>query len=224
MLAQVPNASMQGSGSPRKSKRAALLAGFLTVLLLPACAGQTLGDSTPTASSPAAPAAPSPDRSDAPTCAGRPTPAQTEGPFFKAGSPERKSLVEPDIAGTRLALTGRVLTVDCKPVAGALLDFWQADASGAYDNRGYRLRGHQLAGADGRYFLDTILPGEYPGRTAHIHVKIQAPGRAALTTQLYFPGRARNQQDSIFDPALVMDVRDTADGKRASFDFVVAQR
>lgn len=124
--------------------------------------------------------------------------------------------------GTRLVLTGRVLTVDCKPVVNALLDFWQADAAGVYDNSGYRLRGHQRADADGRYSLETIVPGLYTGRTAHIHVKVQAPGKPVLTTQLYLPGLARNQQDSIFNPALVMDIRDTASGKAATFDFVVA--
>ncbi len=158
------------------------------------------------------------------SCTGRPTPAQTEGPFFRAGSPERTSLLEPGLPGIRLVLTGRVLTADCTPVAGTLLDFWQADAAGVYDNRAYRLRGHQVADANGRYSLETIVPGEYPGRTAHIHVKVQVPGRSPLTTQLYFPGQARNKQDSIFDPTLVMDVHETAAGKAATFDFIVAPR
>ncbi len=125
------------------------------------------------------------------------------------------------MAGTRLVVTGRILAAGCKPVASALLDFWQADASGVYDLSGYRLRGHQLADSDGRYSLETIVPGEYPGRTAHIHVKVQAPGQRELTTQLYFPGEARNQQDSIFSPALLMAVRDSAGGKAATFDFVL---
>ncbi len=126
------------------------------------------------------------------------------------------------MAGTTLVVTGRVLTVTCQPVAGAVLDFWQADASGAYDNAGYRLRGHQRTGGDGGYSLRTVVPGEYPGRTGHIHVKVQAPGAATLTTQLYFPGVARNQSDSIFDPALVMRVEDAAAGGRAAtFDFAV---
>ena len=51
------------------------------------------------------------------------TPAVTEGPFFKAGSPERSTLVENGIAGQKLVLTGYVLTADCRPVAHALLDF-----------------------------------------------------------------------------------------------------
>jgi hypothetical protein len=149
------------------------------------------------------------------------TPSQTEGPYYKAGSPERTSLLEPGMAGTPLTITGYVLTSDGRPVTGAWLDFWQADASGQYDNRGYTLRGHQYTDADGRFVLETIVPGEYPGRTEHIHVKVQAPNGKVLTTQLYFPGVARNATDGIFNPALLLPIEDTADGKTATFTFVV---
>lgn len=149
------------------------------------------------------------------------TPSLTEGPYFKAGSPERTSLVTPSMAGTQLVLTGYVLTSDCTPVAHALLDFWQADANGHYDNSGYTLRGHQFTDASGRYTLTTIVPGLYPGRTEHIHAKVQAPNGPVLTSQLFFPGVAQNQQDGIFNPALVLKVRETADGLAATFNFVV---
>lgn len=118
-------------------------------------------------------------------------------------------------------LSGHVLNLRCSPVASAVLDFWQADASGAYDNSGYRLRGQQVAGVDGGYHLDTIIPGLYPGRTEHIHVKVTPAGGQTLTTQLYFPGVARNQQDGIFDASLLVDLRDAADGKVATFDFIL---
>jgi protocatechuate 3,4-dioxygenase beta subunit len=150
------------------------------------------------------------------------TPAQTEGPYFKAGSPERTALVDDGMGGTRLLLTGRVLDPDGQPVAGALLDFWQADASGAYDNRGYTLRGHQYTDESGAYHLETVVPGLYPGRTRHIHVKVQAPNGPLLTTQLYFPNEARNASDGIFSPALVLPIQTADDGSEsASFDFVV---
>jgi protocatechuate 3,4-dioxygenase beta subunit len=113
------------------------------------------------------------------------------------------------------------VTADCKSVAHALLDFWQANAQGQYDNSGYTLRGHQFTDAAGRYQLITIVPGLYPGRTEHIHVKVQAPNGPVLITQLYFPGVSRNQTDSIFDPKLVMMVQATSDGMTAKFDFVV---
>ena len=149
------------------------------------------------------------------------TPAQTEGPYFKPNSPARASLIEPGMPGTRLVVEGSVLTADCKPVPRALLDFWQADAAGRYDNEGQRLRGHQLTDDAGHYRLETVVPAQYPGRTRHIHVKVQAPGRPALTTQLYFPGESANQRDGIFDPKLVMKVRDVEGGKIGAFDFVL---
>jgi len=125
------------------------------------------------------------------------------------------------MAGTRLALSGRVLSRDCRPIAGARLDFWQADASGTYDNAGYRLRGNQTTGSDGRYALATVVPGEYPGRTEHIHVKVQRAGTGTLTTQLYFPGVSKNQQDSIFDAHLLLKIEPSASGLAGTYDFVL---
>ena len=187
------------------------------VLALSGCGPSTTASTTSTPSS-AASGSPAAVSTDA--CPTQLTPTQTEGPYFKPGSPARTSLIEGGMTGTRLVLSGRVLTLACAPVAGATLDFWQADAAGTYDNSGYRLRGHQSTDAAGRYYLETILPGEYPGRTEHIHVKVGAPGKAVLTTQLYFPGVARNQQDSIFDAHLLVTMQNTATGKAATFDFV----
>ena len=133
----------------------------------------------------------------------------------------RASLLEPGMAGTRMVVEGTVLDTDCKPIPRALLDFWQADAQGDYDNSGFRLRGHQLTDDAGRYRLETIVPAVYPGRTRHFHVNVQAPGRPVLTTQLYFPGEPINQRDGLFDRDLVMKVRDTAGGKIGQFVFVL---
>jgi len=152
---------------------------------------------------------------------GRITPAVTEGPYYKSGAPPRTSLLEPGMPGVRLVLTGQVFTRTCAPAARARLDFWQADARGVYDNTGYRLRGYQIADGAGRYALETVVPGEYPGRARHIHVKVAAPGGPTLTTQLYFPGEAADQRDMLFRPDLVMQVRDTAAGKTATFNFVL---
>ncbi len=150
------------------------------------------------------------------------TPPQTEGPFFTPSSPERASLLEPGMAGTTMILTGYVLSTDCAPIPNALLDFWHADDAGVYDNVGYKLRGHQFTNEQGLYTLETAMPGLYPGRTRHFHVKVQAPHQPILTTQLYFPGEPGNQTDSIFSQELLMDVQDTADGKVAAFNFVLA--
>jgi protocatechuate 3,4-dioxygenase beta subunit len=149
------------------------------------------------------------------------TPRQTEGPYFKRSSPQRTALLTPETTGTRLFLTGYVVSRHCQPVAGALLDFWQADERGQYDNQGFRYRGHQFTDEVGGYQLETVLPGLYPGRTRHIHVKVQAPNRPVLTTQIYFPGEVRNAADGIFNPALVMAIQDAAAGKAAQFNFVL---
>jgi protocatechuate 3,4-dioxygenase beta subunit len=151
------------------------------------------------------------------------TPRQTEGPYYTPNSPERNSLLEPGLAGTKITVAGRVLTTDCKPIARALVDFWHADDNGEYDNAGYKLRGHQFTDAAGRYTLQTIVPGLYPGRTRHFHVKVQAPNQRILTTQLYFPDEPRNERDRIFNSRLVMEVKDApqAQGKTAAFDFVL---
>jgi protocatechuate 3,4-dioxygenase beta subunit len=152
-----------------------------------------------------------------------PTPAQTEGPYFTPNSPLRRSIVPAGAAGTRLTLTGRVLRTNGRPVARALVDFWQADARGVYDNSGYRFRGHQFSDANGRYALTTVVPGLYPGRTRHIHVKVQASRGRVLTTQLYFPGVARNRTDSIYDAdLLVRNWRRIGKRRAARFDFVLA--
>ncbi len=149
------------------------------------------------------------------------TAEQTEGPYFKRSSPLRQSLLEGGMSGERLLLGGRVLDTRCQPIAQALLDFWQADAGGVYDNRGFRLRGHQFSDASGAFRLDTVMPGLYPGRTRHLHVKLQAPGGRVLTTQLYFPDEGANRGDFIFSPALVVVMRRSASGALASFDFVL---
>ena len=126
------------------------------------------------------------------------------------------------MSGTPLAVSGRVLSTSCQPINAAKLDFWQADNGGNYDNVGFRLRGHQFTDAEGRFSLQTIVPGLYPGRTRHIHVKVQAPNGRILTTQLYFPNEPRNAADGIFSSALLMSVQDSGAGRAATFDFVLA--
>lgn len=150
---------------------------------------------------------------------------QTEGPYYTPRTPERTTLIEPGLTGIPLVVVGRVLTTDCRPIPGAVLDFWQADAAGEYDNDGYRLRGHQFADRLGQFRLETIRPAAYGGimflRTPHIHVKVQGPRTPLLTTQLYFPGERLNEQDGIFDHRLMMDVQKSGDRLEARFDFVL---
>lgn len=150
------------------------------------------------------------------------TVAQTEGPFFIPDSPRRRSLLEPGLEGVALVLTGAVLSTACRPLPGALLDFWQADAAGDYDNAGYRLRGHQLADGRGRFRLETVVPASYAGRTRHLHVRVQPRDGASLTTQIYFPGEPLNARDGLFAEELVMELAGSGARRRGQFDFVLA--
>ncbi len=209
---------------PRLSRRQLVRLGLALPLpyLLVACGGSDEASvPAPTTSQPStgsASLAPTPSCDDGDD----PTPAQTEGPYFTPGSPERASLVEPGLAGTRLVVAGTVVSTACQPVRRALLDFWQADGTGEYDNRGFRLRGHQFTDDQGRYRLETVVPGNYQGRTRHIHVKVQAPDGPVLTTQLYFPGEAANGRDGIFRrELLVTDTGQSGGARQTAFSFVV---
>jgi protocatechuate 3,4-dioxygenase beta subunit len=146
------------------------------------------------------------------------TPRQTEGPFYTPNSPLRASLVEAGSKGPRFLVTGRVLDPQCQPLANALVDLWHADEEGAYDNRGYRYRGHQFTDAEGRYRFETIVPALYPGRARHYHVKVQPKGGRILTSQLYFPGDPGNRRDGLYRPELELKI---AKGGEGAFDFVM---
>lgn len=151
-----------------------------------------------------------------------------EGPFYKPGAPVRSVLLEDGMAGTPLTVTGRVLDTSGRPLKGALLDFWQADNTGTYDNTGFRLRGRLYAGDDGRYTLRTIRPLHYgePGdmRPAHLHVKASFETSPVLTTQVYFKGDPWNDHDAMVRPTLIMSPRQVSDGIAAEFDFVLNVR
>jgi protocatechuate 3,4-dioxygenase beta subunit len=151
-----------------------------------------------------------------------PTVAETEGPFFKPRSPQRSDLRERGIEGRPVELSGNVLTRACRPIPGALVDLWHADSKGDYDNTGFRLRGHVFTDVDGRFMFRTIMPGLYPGRTRHYHVKIQAPGESrVLTTQFYFPNERRNRSDGLFRRDLVMQIAEAGETLSARFDVVL---
>ena len=206
-----------GNAWPRRHLLQAGYAGVLGLTLGGRLAG-AMHHGTATAKPDSAALAPTPECRDG----DEPTPRQGAGPFYTPDTPQRASLLEPGLLGTRLVLVGHVLQTDCQSLAGVLLDFWQADHKGRYDNQGYTLRGHQFTDANGQYRLETIVPGLYPGRTRHIHVRVQAPHTRAITTQLYFPGVSQNERDFIYDPLLlVQPLGPPPQGMKAQFDFVL---
>lgn len=165
-----------------------------------------------------------PARSEAaltPACEdGTLTLSQTPGPFYTPDSPLRDNLRETGMPGEAMRLSGNVLNQFCEPISNAILDFWHADGEGIYDNQGYRLRGHVFTDDAGRFQLDTIVPGLYPGRTRHIHVITQGRGTRALTTQLYFPDENGNLRDFGYNRQLELTAQQAGD---YVFDFVLLE-
>ena len=144
----------------------------------------------------------------------------TEGPYYKANPPQNANLRAAGVAGTPLTLTGYVVSKSCQPIAGAKLDFWQADGNGNYDNSGYTLRGWQLTDANGGYRLETVIPGLYPGRTEHIHFKVTVNGKT-YTSQLFFPGVSQNEGDSIYSAQMLVKLNTGTNPATGTFTFVI---
>ena len=136
------------------------------------------------------------------------------GPFYRAGAPERTSLCDAREPGDPFAFEGRIVRADdCGPLPGALVEVWQADASGVYDMiaRGkprdphvYHLRAVLRAGTDGGFGFDTVVPGWYDTRARHIHFAVHADGYEPFITQSYFPGDTRIATDAIARPKNVV--------------------
>lgn len=157
------------------------------------------------------------------------TAQQIEGPFYNPETPKRRDIRDSGVNTAVLLVAGRVLDARCRPVAGAILDFWQTDHNGRYDNHGYRYRGHQFTDADGRFELLTVRPQAYSAmslfRTPHIHVKVQGPDTPLLTTQLYLPdAEDTNARDGGYDQALAIKyIGQEGSARRATFDFVLSR-
>src|SRR5690606_18479266 len=84
-----------------------------------------------------------------------PTLAREAGPFFKPNSPSKRDLYLEAPRGGRITIAGYVLDDRCRPVPRSLVEIWQADENGEYDRQGFRLRGHQFADQQGRWWFNT---------------------------------------------------------------------
>jgi catechol 1,2-dioxygenase len=174
-----------------------------------------------------------------------------EGPYYVPGAPELPSVANLPMrgneAGTPLLFKGQVTDVFGQPLAGALLEMWQADDDGLYAQFApgipeWNLRGSVVADAEGRFAVTTIQPAPYqiptdgscgrliaaagwhPWRPAHLHLKVSARGHATLITQLYFKGGEHIQDDvaSAVKPELVLDPNPGADNvNEVTYDFVL---
>ncbi|MGW2419560.1 dioxygenase family protein [Streptomyces sp. NPDC001709] len=173
------------------------------------------------------------------------TESTVEGPFHLVDSPPRAlgdSIDEAGQGGEPCLVTGRVTHGDGRPVAGARVDVWQADADGFYDVQRpgevpeRNLRGLFAADQDGRFWFRTIVPryypipsdgpvgrllkagGRHPNRAAHIHVEVSAPGIRTLTTHLFVDGSPYLDSDAVFGvkESLVRDFALVDDPARAA--------
>ena len=127
------------------------------------------------------------------------TPELTEGPYYIAGEKLRRDIREGH-PGTLLTLDLTVLNAStCKPIKGAVVDIWHADAAGNYSGFGSDtssrtfLRGIQKTDKNGLALFTTIYPGWYQGRAVHIHVKVHVGGSVVHTGQFFFPDALTQQ-------------------------------
>jgi protocatechuate 3,4-dioxygenase beta subunit len=147
-----------------------------------------------------------------------PTPTQTLGPFYPRNASERPRETDADLLavegqrvlaqGVPIFLVGRVLNRRGEPVSGAEVEIWQCDAQAVYHHpaggaEGERDPGFQGYGIDrtaesGEFRFRTIRPVPYPGRTAHIHVRIRPQSGSTLATQLYLADSPDNARDFLF--------------------------
>jgi protocatechuate 3,4-dioxygenase alpha subunit len=133
----------------------------------------------------------------------RATTSQTVGPFFSLGLARlyRDNLTPPDFSGDRLSIAGRVLDGDGSPVPDALLEVWQANAIGDYDEPTFQGFGRIPTDDSGRFGFTTVKPGAVPGprgtlQAPHIVVSVFARGlMRRLVTRIYFPEEPMNEAD-----------------------------
>ena len=117
----------------------------------------------------------------------RPTPIDQLGPFYKKGSPHTAMLRRPGDPGLALAVAGAVYDTRGNALPGAKVEVWQTNHAGSYDLSGYRYRATLIAGSNGQYDFQSVIPGHYPARVCqHIHFLVRAAGQKPLVTQMYF--------------------------------------
>src|SRR5262245_45959419 len=146
------------------------------------------------------------------------TPSVSADSNYRSGAPLQTSIVRAAQKGVPIQLTGIVAGLSCGPIAGATLEFWQPDADGVFDARGFNLRGRQVTGAGGRYGLTTIVPGASGSRAPSIGVHVVVEKKAELWTAMFFPGQAANARDPRFKEDLVVKLGGSEAKRTGTFD------
>ena len=175
-----------------------------------------------------------------------------EGPYYIPDAPrlpaEATLPMRENEGGTPLLFQGQVTSVEGTPLAGALVEIWQADNDGYYSQFApglpeWNLRGGVVADDQGNFKIHTIEPAPYQiptdgacgklisaagwhaWRPAHLHLKVSVPGHQLITTQLYFQGGSHVEDDiaSAVKPELILAPKPAADGSgnEVTYDFVL---
>ena len=167
------------------------------------------------------------------------------GPFYREGAPELPmgATISQDGRGEPAVVTGQVRSTNGTPIAGALLDVWETDENGLYEQQDpeqpdMNLRGKFRTDHEGRYFFVGIKPVSYaipddgpvgqllralsrhPFRPAHIHLLVSADGFMSVTTHLFVKGDPYLDSDAVFGTkdSLVVDViRHTSEEEAARY-------
>lgn len=133
------------------------------------------------------------------------------GPYYEADTPFRENIAPENHTGVELKVTGKVLNSDCTDLlSGVVVDVWQANESGNYDDLWYR--GRVKTDADGSYTFTTVIPKGYGEGTAfrppHIHFKIWKESKEIITSQMFLP-ESRNQG---IEEAYIMELTQLENG------------
>jgi protocatechuate 3,4-dioxygenase beta subunit len=155
------------------------------------------------------------------------------GPFYREDAPWIQlgdTICRQADSGIPALISGRILSMDAKPISGAVLDIWQVASNGMYENTDptqvdFNLRGRLHAADDGSYNFWTVKPVPYPipkdgpaglildgaarhnMRAAHIHVIAEAPGYQTVISELFNAGDPYLDSDAVFGvkDSLVVD-------------------
>jgi len=147
------------------------------------------------------------------------------GPFYLENSPTMAlgANLSDGREGAKILVHGKVTDTLRNPLSGAIVDTWQADASGTYpiqeQDKGqdkYDLRGVFTTDSEGRYYYTTVLPKPYTvpydgpvgallragnrhaWRAPHLHYIVRAPGMNSITTEIFFENSDYIEADAVF--------------------------
>ncbi len=179
------------------------------------------------------------------------TPNTVRGPFYRKDAPQYSlgASISLDGVGEPLMVSGRVHDLDGHPIPGAVIETWQANALGFYENQQpdmqpeFNLRGMFKTDQDGGFRYSTVRPSGYGvpddgpvgmllkqagyplRRPAHLHFIIKAPGFEPITTHIYDANDPHLDEDAIFGVKqdLVLDFEQTGSGWKTDMTFVMAR-